>query len=203
MRQCTDLEGRQGIWTPLKNHKAVLFLSNTGTDPLKITKLPSKHSMLGHHRPPSETIAHFKRYLDSLSTHQQTSSPMGYDRSTCSQHNAWRHQNLRCSKVGNSKHETMTRKLIQKHKNYVSSTCSYLQVLKTLNKICRENLVNVLFSDAQRAAHSVVSYGIWPKFKLVHTFMYVLVTYKDEENQMKNEGARVVTTLYSYILDAQ
>ena len=33
--------------------------------------------------------------------------------------------------------------------------------------------------------------------------MYVLVTYKDEENQMKNEGARMVTTLYSFILDAQ
>ena len=33
--------------------------------------------------------------------------------------------------------------------------------------------------------------------------MYVLVTYRDEENQMKNEGARVVTTLNSYILDAQ
>ena len=33
--------------------------------------------------------------------------------------------------------------------------------------------------------------------------MYVLVTYRDEENQMKNEGNRVVTTLYSYILDAQ
>ena len=33
-------------------------------------------------------------------------------------------------------------------------------------------------------------------------FMYVLVTYKNEEDQMKNEGARVVT-LYSYILDAQ
>ena len=33
--------------------------------------------------------------------------------------------------------------------------------------------------------------------------MYVLVTYKDEENQRTNEGARVVTTLYSYILDAQ
>ena len=25
----------------------------------------------------------------------------------------------------------------------------------------------------------------------------------DEKNQMKNEGARVFTTLYSYILDAQ
>ena len=32
--------------------------------------------------------------------------------------------------------------------------------------------------------------------------MYVLVTYRDEENQMKNEGARVVTSLNSYILDA-
>ena len=34
-------------------------------------------------------------------------------------------------------------------------------------------------------------------------FMYVLVTYKNKENQMKNEGARVVPTLYSFILDAQ
>ena len=33
--------------------------------------------------------------------------------------------------------------------------------------------------------------------------MYVLVTYRDEENQMKNEGASVVTTLYGYDLDAQ
>ena len=33
--------------------------------------------------------------------------------------------------------------------------------------------------------------------------MYVLVTYRDEENQMKKEGARVVKTLYSFILDAQ
>ena len=33
--------------------------------------------------------------------------------------------------------------------------------------------------------------------------MYVLVTYKDKGNQMKNEGARVVKTLYSYISDAQ
>ena len=33
--------------------------------------------------------------------------------------------------------------------------------------------------------------------------MYVLVTYRDEENQMKYEGARVVTTLYSYISNAQ
>ena len=33
--------------------------------------------------------------------------------------------------------------------------------------------------------------------------MYVLVIYKDEEIQIKNEAATVVTKLYSYILDAQ
>ena len=52
---CTDPEGGQGALTPpppppppLKNHKTVGFLSNTGPDPLKITKLPSQHPMLGH-----------------------------------------------------------------------------------------------------------------------------------------------------------
>ena len=34
----------------LKNHKNIEFLGNTGPDPPKITKLPSHHSMLGHHR---------------------------------------------------------------------------------------------------------------------------------------------------------
>ena len=32
------------------------FLSNTGPDPLKITKLPSQHSMLGQHRPASKML---------------------------------------------------------------------------------------------------------------------------------------------------
>ena len=38
-----------------KNHKPIGFRSNTGPDPLKITKLPSQHSMLGNHWPASET----------------------------------------------------------------------------------------------------------------------------------------------------
>ena len=33
--------------------------------------------------------------------------------------------------------------------------------------------------------------------------MYVLVTYKNEENQIKNEGARVITALNIYILEAR
>ena len=53
------------------------------------------------------------------------------------------------------------------------------------------------------AAYSVVSYGICSKFKLIPAFMYVLVTFKIKEDQMKNECARVVKTIYSYILDAQ
>ena len=40
---------------PLKNHKNKGFLSDTGLDPLKSTKLPSQHSMLGHHQHARET----------------------------------------------------------------------------------------------------------------------------------------------------
>ena len=43
------------VLDPLKNHKNIGFLGNSGLDPLKTTKLPSHHSMLGHHRPASET----------------------------------------------------------------------------------------------------------------------------------------------------
>ena len=48
--------GGAGGPDPLKNHKNIGFLSNTGPDPLKITKLPSQHSMLG--------------YLESISPHK-------------------------------------------------------------------------------------------------------------------------------------
>ena len=44
-----------GSGSSLKNHKNIGFLSNIGPDPLKITKLPSLHSMLGHHQHASET----------------------------------------------------------------------------------------------------------------------------------------------------
>ena len=47
--------GGTGGPDPLKNHKNIEFLSNTGPDPLKFLKLPSQHSMLGHHRHASET----------------------------------------------------------------------------------------------------------------------------------------------------
>ena len=53
-----------------------------------------------------------------------------------------------------------------------------------------------------KAANPVASDWILQKFKLIHACMYVLVTFKNEDDQMKNQGAKVIT-LYSYILDAQ
>ena len=47
--------GGQGVRTPLKIHKIIGFPSNIDPGPLKITKLPSQHSMVGHNRHASET----------------------------------------------------------------------------------------------------------------------------------------------------
>ena len=48
---------------PLENHKNIGFFSNTGLDPLKITKLPSQHSMLGLHWHTSKTLfCHFMAF---------------------------------------------------------------------------------------------------------------------------------------------
>ena len=40
---CADPEGGTGGPDHPENHKNIEFLSSTGPDPLKITKLPSKH----------------------------------------------------------------------------------------------------------------------------------------------------------------
>ena len=52
-----DPVGGGGRWSgpPLKNHENIWLLSKTGQDPLKITKLPSQHSMLGQYRHAIET----------------------------------------------------------------------------------------------------------------------------------------------------
>ena len=40
--------------------------------------------------------------------------------------------------------------------------------------------------------------GIWQKFQLIQAFMHVLVICKNEDDRIKNEGARVFTRLYVY-----
>ena len=58
----------------------------------------------------------------------QTSSPMGTDRSPGSQYNAWRHHNLGCSKAGHSEFETVIGNKFKHSRYYASSR--HLQVLK-------------------------------------------------------------------------
>ena len=59
-----------------------------------------------------------------------------------------------------------------------------------------------IFPDAQGQL-TPKSDPIWPNFELDRDVMDVLVTCKYEEDPIKNEGARVVTTLYSNFSDAQ
>ena len=44
-------------------------------------------------------------------------------------------------------------------------------------------------------ANYVAGGWMWPKIKLIQFFIGVLVTCKNEQDPIKNEGARVVTTL--------
>ena len=53
------------------------------------------------------------------------------------------------------------------------------------------------------AANSAVLGPIWPNFELVQVFIVVLVTCKNDEGTIKDEGARVFTNLYRNFPDAQ
>ena len=50
------------------------------------------------------------------------------------------------------------------------------------------------FFRCSRAANSVVSGLIWPKFELVRDFMHVLVTCKYKKDQIKNKREKVETS---------
>ena len=54
------------------------------------------------------------------------------------------------------------------------------------------------FSRRLRAANSAVLGPIWPNFELDRDIMVVLVTCKNEEYPIKNEGARVLTRLSEF-----
>ena len=66
-------------------------------------------------------------------------------------------------------------------------------------------LYDVLFRRS-RATNSEEGGGILPKFELVQAFIVVLITCKNEEDPIKNEGTRVLTRfspLWGFFLDAQ
>ena len=60
LHSCTDPGGgggggNRGSGAPLKNHKNIGFISNTGLDPLKNHKAIKPALILGHHQHTSET----------------------------------------------------------------------------------------------------------------------------------------------------
>ena len=59
------------------------------------------------------------------------------------------------------------------------------------------------FSRRLKAANSAALSLIWPNFEHFRDFMVVLFTCKNEEDPIKDEGASVLTTLYSNFSDAQ
>ena len=80
---------------------------------------------------------------------------------------------------------------IQTHPRYYSCplTCKNEDLMKNEGLFCR-------FFRGSRAANYEVSGGILPKFELIQAFIVVLVTmvtYKNEEDPIKTEGARVLT----------
>ena len=59
------------------------------------------------------------------------------------------------------------------------------------------------FSERSRAANLKVPGQILPNFEPIQDFMGILVACKNEEEPIKNEGARVVTTLLVDFSDTQ
>ena len=75
---------------------------------------------------------------------------------------------------------------------YVLITCKYEEdpIENRGARVFTTLYVN--FSDAQGQITRVGG-GIWLKFELIQAFMHVLTTCKNEDDRIKNEGARVFT----------
>ena len=59
-------------------------------------------------------------------------------------------------------------------------------------KVFVHNIIHQFFRRA-RVDNSEVGGGIWPKFECIQVLMHVLVICKNEDDRLKNEGARVFT----------
>ena len=59
------------------------------------------------------------------------------------------------------------------------------------------------FSGRSRAAYSTVKGWIWPNFEPIREFIGGLVACNNEEDPIKDEGARVVTKLFIDFIDVQ
>ena len=72
----------------------------------------------------------------------------------------------------------------------IRSKCLLLLFFQSVN-------INIVFRHSE-VANSAARDGIGPKFELIGTSMDVLVTCKNEEDQIKIEGARVLTIFLAF-----
>ena len=56
-----------------------------------------------------------------------------------------------------------------------------------------------VFLRRSGAANSVVSGPIWPKFKLIHNIMHVLVNSKFEKDRININGDYVMTSIFQML----
>ena len=76
-------------------------------------------------------------------------------------------------------------------------TATFMMIQSKMNKLAWRHHFPIIslweFFRRSRAANSIVSGPIWPKFELVLDFMHVLVTCKYKKDQMKSSREKVET----------
>ena len=77
-----------------------------------------------------------------------------------------------------------------------------MKALESLQQLSHYKSMGI-FSRCSRAANSTVAGLIWPNFESILAFIVVVVTWKNEEDPIKNEGARVITTVSINFQDDQ
>ena len=87
----------------------------------------------------------------------------------------------------------------------MSSLPARMKKIKLKMKLldCSQDFSHGDFSRHSMATNSAVNGPICSNFELVQDFMVVLLTCKNEEDPIKNRGARVFTTLYINFSDVQ
>ena len=92
---------------------------------------------------------------------------------------------------------------IQTHPGFNACSC-YMKVSKGFNQKQQRKSGNTnfpirsigVFLRRSRAANSVVSGPIWPKFELIHNIMHVLVTSKFEKDRININRDYVMTSIF-------
>ena len=85
----------------------------------------------------------------------------------------------------------------------VAQRATIAHLTASLQNIFNSSQVVKDFLNWSRAANSAVHGWIRPNFNLIRNYIVVLVICKNEEDPIKNEGARVLTSLLFDFSDAQ